>query len=45
MMSAKCVQMGFYQDYYGPAVLAGLVMLVLIAILVLAIIDMASVGL
>lgn len=38
------VQMGFYQDWYGPATVAGLIMFSLIAILVLAIVDLAKAG-
>lgn len=37
--------MGFYQDWYGPAILAGLIILVLVAILVLAAVDLANAGL
>ncbi len=36
--------MGFYQDWYGPAILAGLIMACLLAILVLAAIDLANAG-
>ena len=39
------VQMGFYQDMYGPIVIACLITLVLVAILVLAAIDLARAGL
>lgn len=37
--------MGFYQDMYGPIVIACLITLVLVAILVLAAIDLARAGL
>jgi uncharacterized membrane protein YidH (DUF202 family) len=37
-------EMGFYQDWYGPAILAGLIMICLLAILVLAAIDLANAG-
>lgn len=37
-------RMGFYQDWYGPAIVAGVIMLSLIAILFLAIIDLAHAG-
>ena len=39
------VQMGFYQDMYGPVIIACLITLVLVAILVLAAIDLANAGL
>lgn len=35
---------GFYQDWYGPATVAGLIGLSLISILVLAIIDLVKAG-
>ena len=36
--------MGFYQDWYGPAIVAALIMFSLLAILVLAAIDLAKAG-
>ncbi len=44
-LNLSALQMGFYQDMYGPIIIAGLITLVLVAILVLAAIDLAKGGL